>query len=187
MKGIQAFIIFIFLISCKSDRTVVSASGQFDKISEIPILAPKDVLKGDNISLNIYDFDGLEPLLYKEDNKTYIINFWATWCKPCVEELPSFEKINQTYKGKNVEVILVSLDMPRMYKSHLIPFIQKKDLQSDIVILDDPKQNDWIPKVNAEWSGAIPATIIYNKNKRGFFEKSFEYAELENTLQQFLK
>ena len=47
--------------------------------------------------------------------------------------------------------------------------------------------NYWIPKVNKDWSGAIPATLIYNSNKREFFEQAFEYEELEKTLNKFLK
>ncbi|MGB5820407.1 MAG: redoxin domain-containing protein [Saonia sp.] len=135
----------------------------------------------------IYDFDGLEPLLHRKDDKTYIINFWATWCAPCIKELPYFEKINSEQKDNNVEVILVSLDMPKMWESQLIPFIAKKDLKSKVVILDDPKQNSWIPKVDKDWSGAIPATIIYNRDKRSFFEQSFSYDELKSSLGEFLE
>lgn len=136
--------------------------------------------------LPIYNFDQLEPLLNRKDNKTYVINFWATWCAPCVKELPYFEKINAEQKNANVEVVLVSLDMKKMWESHLIPFIEKKDLKSKIVILDDPKQHTWIPKVNADWSGAIPATIIYNGDKRAFYEQSFTYDELKNHLDKFI-
>ena len=183
MKGFLSLIIFVFLLSCKSEKTDGVAKGA----SEISLLNPKEVIKEDSLSLKVYDFDSFEPILYKEDNKTYVINFWATWCKPCIEELPYFEQLLKEYKDKNVEVILVSLDLPRMYRSHLVPFIEREKLQSEIVVLDDPKQNVWIPKVDKEWSGAIPATLIYNKNKREFFEESFDYASLEKNVQQFLK
>lgn len=133
--------------------------------------------------LDIYDFDGLEPMLHKEGDKVYVVNFWATWCGPCVEELPYYEKINA--EENNVEVILVSLDMPKMWESHLIPFINNKELKSKVVVLDDPKQNTWIPKVEADWSGAIPATLIYNKSKRSFYEQSFTYKELVEQLNTF--
>lgn len=139
------------------------------------------------VKFPVYDFDGFEPLLHKDDTNTYILNFWATWCKPCIEELPYFEKVNAAYKNQNVKVVLVSLDMPGMWKSRLEPFVEKKGLKSEIVILDDPKQNDWIPKVAEEWGGSIPATLIYNSGKRSFYERGFTYEELQEELKQFIK
>lgn len=136
--------------------------------------------------LEIYDFDGLEPILKKEDNTVYVINFWATWCAPCVKELPYFEDLYASYKHKNVEVILVSLDFPHQYESKLKPFIKEHDLKCKVVVLDDVDSNSWIPRVNKDWSGSIPATIIYNKNKRQFYEQSFTYNELEEALKKFL-
>lgn len=136
--------------------------------------------------LKIYDYDGLEPLLNKKDNKVYVVNFWATWCAPCVKELPYFEKLQQNYVSRNVEVILVSLDFPRQYETKLIPFIQKNKLQSRVVAFDDTDQNRWIPAIDESWSGAIPATLIYTREEREFYERSFTYEEIETELQQFL-
>jgi len=140
-----------------------------------------------NVKINFIDYDDLELLLNKNNNKTYVINFWATWCKPCVDELPAFEELYKNYKSKNVEVILVSLDLKKQVETRLIPFIQKHKLQPKVVLMVDPDQNTWIPKVSSEWSGAIPATIIYNKNRRKFFEQSFTYNELENELTNIIK
>jgi thiol-disulfide isomerase/thioredoxin len=136
--------------------------------------------------LKIVDFEGFKPYLNKTGDKTYIINFWATWCAPCVKELPYFEEITQQYRGQTVEVILVSLDFPRQYESKLKPFIQDKNLQSEVIALNDTDMNTWIPQVDQNWSGAIPATLIYNKNQRQFFEKSFSQQELQTLLKQFI-
>ena len=87
----------------------------------------------------------------------------------------------------NVEVILVSLDFPKQIESKLIPFLKKRELQSEVVVLDDVDSNTWIPKVHEDWSGAIPATIIYNKRKRMFYERSFNYEELELELNKIIK
>ena len=114
------------------------------------------------------------------------MNFWATWCGPCVKELPYFEDMNKKYKADNVEVLLVSLDFPNKYESQLKPFIKKYDLKSKVVAFDDTNQNRWIPAINNDWSGALPATIIYNKSKRKFYEQSFTKEELEKEIQQFL-
>ncbi len=137
--------------------------------------------------LEVYDYDGLKLLINKEDDKIHVVNFWATWCAPCIKELPYFEVINQKYKDNNVEVLLVSLDFPKNYDTKLKPFIKKYDIKSKVVAFDDTDQNRWIPAINKNWSGALPATIIYNSDKRQFYEKSFTQEELETELKQFLK
>ena len=58
-------------------------------------------------------------------------------------------------------------------------------LKSKIIALNDSNENEWISKIEESWSGSIPATIIYNKNERKFFEKSFTYEELEKEVKQF--
>ena len=159
-----------------------------------PISCKKEVTKNDkketntsHITVKSYSYEELKPLLEKKDDKTYVINFWATWCAPCVKELPAFEKLNEEYASKNVEVLLVSLDFQKQKEKKLIPFIVRKNLQSKVVILDDINEDVWIKAIDSSWSGAIPATIIYNKNSRNFYEKYFDYETLEAELQTFLK
>ncbi|GAA4816039.1 hypothetical protein GCM10023330_25360 [Litoribaculum gwangyangense] len=140
-----------------------------------------------NLDLEVYDYDGFEKFLNQKNNKIYVINFWATWCAPCVKELPYFEKLNLNYKNEKVEVILVSLDFPHLYDSKLKPFIKERKLASKVIALNDVDMNTWIPKVDETWSGSIPATIIYKNDTKKFFERSFTYDELETELKQFLK
>ncbi|MCB0432938.1 MAG: TlpA family protein disulfide reductase, partial [Mangrovimonas sp.] len=138
-------------------------------------------------NLEVYDFDEIEKFLNLDDQKVHVVNFWATWCAPCVKELPYFEALQEKYKDQNVEVLLISLDFPNQYESKLKPFIQKKNIKSKVIALNDTDMNTWLPKVNKDWSGAIPATIIYKNGKRHFYEQSFTYEELENQVQTFLK
>lgn len=177
MKYTLALIVLL-LISCKTDKKSETAISEEVAVENVSI---------DDIKLEILDYNGLEPYLTRTDDKTYVVNFWATWCAPCVKELPHFEALNKNYKENNVEVLLVSLDFPHQYEKNLKPFIKKHDLQSKILVLDDVDQNTWIPKIDENWGGAIPVTIIYNKNKREFYNKTFTYEELETELKQFLK
>lgn len=140
----------------------------------------------EDYSLTVYNFEELQSFLTAKDNKTYVVNFWATWCAPCIKELPYFEKINAEYKNKEVEVLLVSLDFPKQYEKKLVPFIKEHKLQAKVVALNDPDSNSWIPKVAKDWSGAIPATLIFNKTKTSFYEQSFNYEELEKIIQTFI-
>jgi len=174
------FLLVLLIVACRNDNSTVNKVAE--KASTEIVETNSEV-----IALEIYDYDGLKPLINKNDNKVHVVNFWATWCAPCVKELPYFETVNEKYKSDNVEVLLVSLDFPKNYDSKLKPFITKHDLKSKVVAFDDTDQNRWIPAINAKWSGAIPATIIYNKDKRLFYERSFTQDELENELKQFLK
>ena len=130
----------------------------------------------------IVDFEGLEPLLNTRTDTTYVVNFWATWCIPCVRELPVFEDINNKYQDQKVKVVLVSLDFPGQLNSKVIPFLEETGIRSEVILLADPNSNMWIDKVSPDWSGSIPATLIYNKNSRQFFEQSFEFGELDEII-----
>ena len=155
------------------------------------ILIPVVILLSTALSFSqdfrVYDFNKFEPLLHQQDEKVYVINFWATWCRPCVKEMPAFNKLYDKYNHKNVEIILVSLDFGENLPQRISRFKNTHQIKSNIVILDDPDSNAWIEKVDKTWSGAIPATLIYNKKKRAFYEQSFEFDELEEKLQEFIK
>ena len=99
--------------------------------------------------------------------------------------MPYFEAIQAKYI-EDVEVILISLDFPRQYESKLKPFLYKHQLKSKVVVLDDPDMNYWIPKVDSNWDGAIPVSLIYNSSKRSFYKRTFAYNELEAELKTFL-
>mgnify|MGYP003630415856 FL=1 len=131
------------------------------------------VVNNDNIP--VYNFDQLQPLLHTDSNKTYIVNFWAMWCAPCVKELPYIQDYQQ--KHPETEVILVSLDFVKDIETKLKPFLKQNNITSKVVLLDDPASNIWIDKIDPNWSGAIPFTIVFNNNKRAFFERSFESVE----------
>ena len=173
------FIFVLVLIGCNNSK-------------KSDVVVNKEVLEentsfSENDDLEVYDYAGFEKFLNKKDDKVYVINFWATWCAPCIKELPYFEKLNTEYSSKNVEVLLVSLDFPHLYDLKLKPFIKKKNIKSKVIALDDVDMNTWIPKVDETWSGSLPATVIYKNDERKFFEKSFTYEELETEVKQFLK
>lgn len=170
------------LFACKQDKSsITEQENPVETISETSNVT----VDNEAIEIPSYNFEELAPIFEKNDDKIYVINFWATWCKPCVEELPYFEKLNENYKNKNVEVILVSLDLPNQLNKGLKSFVLRKKIQSKVIHLNDPDQNTWIPKVNAKWDGAIPATVIYRNDQRSFYAKSFTYNELETEVNKF--
>ncbi len=138
--------------------------------------------------VRVIKFDEVEQLLKNKTDTTFILNFWATWCKPCVTELPYFEKLDSTYKSSRLHVVLVSLDFKRDFETRLKSFVERNKITSEVLLLDEPDYNSWINKVDSSWSGAIPATIIISENHKSFFEKEFtSYTELENTVKPLIK
>jgi len=181
MKILQIFLFLLALQSCSDKKTEAAFEVA---MTENPQTDIKDFNSKKVTSLNFEELE--EKYLQKNNDSIYVINFWATWCKPCIKELPAFEKIAAHYSDKKVKLLLVSLDFPEKLESQVIPFIQKNNIQSEVVLLDDADANSWIPKVSPQWSGAIPATVIYNQNTRKFFEQSFTFEELETELKTFL-
>lgn len=144
-----------------------------------------------NISLygqevKVIKYQDLEQLINEESEKIKIINFWATWCAPCVKELPQFEAIQKKYGNKDTEVILVSFDFVEQIEKTKA-FAKRKELKSDLFLLDETDYNSFIDKVDPRWSGAIPATLMIDsrRDKKEFYEKEFKTDELEKTYLAF--
>ena len=94
-------------------------------------------------------------------------------------ELPILKEFE--INNPNVEITLVSLDFPEDIETRLKPFLERKGITSKVVLLDDPDQNSWINKIDPNWSGAIPFTIIFNNENRTFHERAFnDIKDLEN-------
>lgn len=131
----------------------------------------------------------LESRFEQGGDTIYVVNFWATWCKPCIEELPAFDKYERSTEGQAIKVLLVSLDDPEELSDVVEPFLKRKGLRPECVLLDEPKPNEWIDKIDESWSGAIPATWLIDATtgRRQFFERDFTVDELTQTVQAFIK
>jgi thiol-disulfide isomerase/thioredoxin len=141
----------------------------------------------DTKKIQIVNYDQLEPYLHKSNDTVYLVNFWATWCSPCLKELPAIQAAEQKYAGQKFKVLLVSLDMRNELKNRLEPFLKTKNIKSDVFLLNDPNQNRWINLVDSNWSGEIPFTLIYGKNFRESYSHAFTSEELDSIINLKLK
>ena len=129
----------------------------------------------------------LEKRIRNSSDTTYIVNFWATWCVPCVKELPDFDSIHRSFIDKKVKVLLVSLDFKEDIDTKLKQFMVSKKIKSEVVLLDETNANYFIPKVSNLWTGAIPATLILNSAKQheAFYEKKLNHLFLKTEIEKF--
>lgn len=137
-----------------------------------------------NGQVKLLSYDQLQQRVEKGKDTTYVVNFWATWCGPCVEELPYFEKLQKENINKPVKVILMSLDYKSKLKSEVIPFVKKHKLKTEVYVTNTPDLQTFIDQVDKSWSGALPGTLFINTEKkvRNFYEKTFTYEGLAKTL-----
>jgi thiol-disulfide isomerase/thioredoxin len=130
----------------------------------------------------VIKFDRLRSLLEEKGEKVQVINFWATWCAPCVKELPLFEALTARNEPA-IKVTLVSLDFADEIKK-VNSFISRRKIRSEVLLLDEIDYNSWIDRVEETWGGAIPATLFINQRtgQRKFVDRELKDGELEEII-----
>jgi len=180
--------LFIYLLLAISISACIPKQNEQPNASVKEETSKMEVKNEGEKELLIYDsFDDMEYIFNYDNDTTYVINFWATWCKPCVEELPYFDDLYNEYKTDKLRIILVSLDFPKQIETKLKPFIKKNNVLPEVMVLKDGDVNTWIDKVSKKWDGAIPVTIIYNRNERVFVSGEVaNYEELNSKVKPLI-
>lgn len=129
---------------------------------------------GAGIPLRFASYDSLENYISSHGDTLIVVNFWATWCKPCVRELPFFQALDTHFEGRKAKVLLVSLDLPKDIDTKLFQFAEDWDIVESVAALTDMDHNGWIPRVDEHWTGAIPATWVLYQGRSAFHEGEFD-------------
>lgn len=129
-------------------------------------------------NVKLLNIDQLNERVKKGKDSTYVVNFWATWCAPCIKELPHFEKLQADYKAEKVKVLLLSVDFKSKLSSAVVPFVKRKNLKNEVFLLNESSPQEYIDRIDPSWSGSIPATLFIKGNKRKFVESEFTYEQL---------
>lgn len=146
-----------------------------------PLMAPAQ-------QIPVIGWPELSKIVRNPSDTLYVINFWATWCAPCVKELPYFEEAAQKYHDKPVRVLLVSLDFVSELDSKLKPFVQRRNLSSAVLLMGDTDYDAWIDRIDKNWGGNIPATLMVNnaRKRRRFIAAELTRAELYAQIAELL-
>jgi thiol-disulfide isomerase/thioredoxin len=165
--------------------------GEPVKTNELSDSDLKKIANSKGKTVEAVTFAELEELLENTEDMLLVCNFWATWCKPCIEEMPYFDKLEDEFEGKNVKVLFVSLDNPKARETQVTTFVRKKQVRSETVLLDEKvlTQDEWIQKLMPSWEGDIPATIFVKTSNdiREFYAGSFEdYNQLKAQIIPYL-
>lgn len=130
-------------------------------------------------------------LLQRISNKdtTYIVNFWASWCGPCVKELPQFNVLQETFQKKPVKIIMASFDFKNAYPKKLETYVDRKGIIPEVVWWSETNANEFIPKIDSNWSGGLPATLIVNARTKYhiFIERPVSSQEIEKLVAEAAK
>ncbi len=117
--------------------------------------------------IQVLKFDALKQCIYNNSDTVYVVNFFASWCKPCLLEIPEFVNFDKGIKNSKIKLVFVSLDL-KNDQEKLLKIVQQYSLQN-VYLLDESNANNWINKIDKHWSGAIPATLIIKKGKHKKF------------------
>ena len=138
--------------------------------------------------INKAKIEDITAYIQKADHPL-IVTFWATWCKPCIEELPLLEQTVQQNKSAKVELVMVSLDFPEAYPKDILDFVKKRNIRATFFWLNETDADHFCPAIDKQWQGSIPATLFINQQNtyRKFFEKKINPKELDITVKTMLK
>jgi thiol-disulfide isomerase/thioredoxin len=122
-------------------------------------------------------------------NHPLVVNFWATSCGPCVREISYFQNIINKYKDAGIELLLISLDIPKFYPQIISLFAKEKNISASIFWLDEKNTNYFCPKIDKRWRGEIPSTLMVNNKSKmyTFFDRQLTDQQFEIEIKKLIK
>ena len=111
------------------------------------------------VDVNLIDANGVRALMKNDSGKLRLVNIWATWCGPCVIEIPELVNINRMYRGRAFEMITISADMPDK-KADALKFLKNKQVSCNNFLFSSEDKTELVEAVDKDWQGGIPYTVI---------------------------
>lgn len=154
---LAAVLIFVFGFGC-SGRLHHRSESENDSLKSKRV---PDLL---NLKVEAVDEEKLNRILAQLHGKVVLVNFWATWCLPCVEEFPYLIMLDNKYKAKGLETIAVSFDDVNQLEAKVLPFIKSHNVRFKVYLKDVEDNEKFINAIDKNWVGALPATLVFDRN-----------------------
>ncbi len=122
------------------------------------------------VALESIDEDGIKKLLKNDSGKLRLINVWATWCGPCVAEIPDFLNINRMYRNRDFELVTISADKPDK-KEKALATLKRLQASSKNYIFNSDDAYKLIELIDPKWQGALPYTLLVEPNGKIIYQK----------------
>lgn len=171
--SIKIFYLFLILLvfssGCtKENETGQSKSGFYN--NDVPVV----------------DEVWIKNKIENREGKILFVNFWATWCVPCIEEFPDLVKIYDEYKNSDFEFLSVSVDLPSDIESKVKPFLAEQSAHFPVVVVEEKRSDRVIDLINPEWNGAVPITVIYDEhgNRQEFIHEAKNYDSFHTSIER---
>ena len=140
---------------------------------------------GSGLSITEVTGEDAKNLVKESGARVVLINVWATWCAPCVEEFPDIVRLYRTYRDRGLDLILISADFHGTTKVE--DFLKKQGVDFP-TYLKTGKDEDFMESLEPQWNGAIPLTILFDSsgNRTEFWERQVTYDELAGKIEDLL-
>jgi thiol-disulfide isomerase/thioredoxin len=173
----------IILFSCKENNKNKELSS--NTTNENTEDHPGMEITNQEIKIINSDFAKIQNLLDIKSDTLYITNYWATWCPPCVKEIPDFVDVQEKYKNEKVKFIFVSIDEADT-QSKLQSFVQKNKMKN-VYNISPKEMKTNISSISPDLVGGIPVTVIQKGNKKEGFLGDLSKQFILSKIKEYLK
>jgi thiol-disulfide isomerase/thioredoxin len=150
-------------------------------------IKPKFTIERQGTAIKVIEFGELEKLLGSQSPRTRVFHFWASWCAPCLQELPQWNSIIPQYTNKEMEWYFVDISIEEDLQTKTMDFLLLQPNLRPVLHLNPDNPNEWVPKVHPDWQGTIPMTLIVKGEQKILIEKKMSVEELQQQLGNFLR